>query len=53
MCQVKIGAATAGRKNPMKRIMPAAMEAAEDGRPTIECIQPNINPHAGPNPRRR
>ena len=53
MCQVKIGAATAGRKNPTKRIIPAAMDDVEEGRPTMECIQPNRKPQAGPKPRRR
>ena len=53
MCTVKIGAATAGRKNARKRIIPAAIDAADDGRPTIECIHPNKYPHTGPNPRRR
>src|SRR5258707_68175 len=33
--------------------MPAEIEANELGRPTIECIHPNKNPHCGPNPRRR
>ena len=46
MCTVKIGAATAGRKKLRKRIIPAAIEAADAGRPTIECIHPNrISPH--------
>ncbi len=53
MCQVKIGAPTAGIKNPMKPIIPAAMEDWDDGRPTIECIQPKRNPHLGPRPRRK
>jgi len=34
----KIGAATAGTKNPQKRRSPAAIEAIEAGRPTMECI---------------
>src|SRR4029077_5972962 len=53
MCTVKMGAATAGRKNARKRIIPAAIDAADDGLPTIECIHPNKYPHTGPNPRRR
>src|SRR5208337_1893735 len=52
-CTVKIGAATAGRKKLRKRIIPAAIEAAEAGRPTIECIHPNKNPQTCPNPRRK
>src|ERR1700680_4993378 len=47
------GAATEGIKNPQKRRSPAAIEATDAGRPTIECIQPNRNPQTGPKPRRR
>src|SRR5215472_4184049 len=53
MRHVKIGVATAGIKNPTKRIIPAAIDEADDGRPTMECIQPNKKPQAGPKPRRR
>src|SRR5271169_2020131 len=53
MCTVKSGAATAGKKKLRKRIIPAAIEAAEEGRPTMECIQPNRKPQTGLNPRRR
>src|ERR1700676_2714701 len=53
MCKVKNGAETAGIKNPIKPITPAAIDDADDGRPTIECIQPKRNPHAGPKPRRK
>src|SRR5712691_4080418 len=52
-CNVKIGAATAGIKKLANRAMPAAIDAIEDGRPTMECIQPNMNPHCGPKARRR
>src|SRR5262249_5569366 len=52
-CNVKIGVATAGIRKLRKRAMPAAIDAIDDGRPTIECIQPNANPQTGPNPRRR
>src|SRR5580704_3216180 len=53
MCSVKMGVATTGRRNPRNRTSPAAIEDNDDGRPTIECIQPNRNPHRGPNPRRK
>ena len=53
MCTVNSGAATAGTKKLRKRIIPAAIEASELGRPTIECIHPNRNPYTGPKPRRR
>src|SRR5229473_2754627 len=53
MCNVRIGVATAGKRNPRKRTNPAAIEDAEEGRPTMECIQPKRNPHTGPKPRRR
>src|SRR5713101_179506 len=52
-CNVKIGAATAGIKKLANRAMPAAIDAIEDGRPTMECIQPNMNPHCGPKARRK
>src|SRR5579862_7617833 len=52
-CKVKSGAATAGIRKLKKRAIPAAIEAIDDGRPTIECIHPKINPHCGPNPRRK
>src|SRR5579864_9303180 len=53
MCQVKMGVAITGTRNPRNRTRPAAMDAKEEGRPTIECIQPNRNPQAGPKPRRK
>src|SRR5260221_1015805 len=52
-CNVNNGVATAGIKKLANRAMPAAMEAMDDGRPTIECIQPKVNPQAGPKPRRK
>src|ERR1700687_3718588 len=53
MWSVKIGVATAGKRNPRKRTRPAAMEDAEEGRPTMECIQPKRNSQTGPKARRR
>src|ERR1700746_3727575 len=53
ICKVKIGAATAGIRKLANRAIPAAIDDIEDGLPTMECIQPNINPHCGPKPRRR
>src|ERR1700758_3772561 len=53
MSEVKIAAPAPGMKNPMNRIIPAAIEDWDEGRPTIECIQPKRNPHLGPKPRRR
>src|SRR5215469_9318225 len=50
-CKVNSGAATAGIRKLKNRAIPAAIEAIDDGRPTIECIQPKRNPHCGPNPR--
>src|SRR5256885_9981086 len=50
-CSVKIGAPMLGRRYARKRTPPAAMDAAEAGRPTMECIQPKRNPHVGPKPR--
>ena len=47
MCTVKSGRATTGKKKLRKRTSPAAMEAVEAGRPTIECIQPNVKPQSG------
>src|SRR5581483_6149341 len=52
ICTVNSGAATAGIRKLMNRMIPAAIEDAEAGLPTIECIHPNRNPHTGPNPRR-
>src|SRR5438552_18074034 len=52
-CSVKIGAPMLGRRYARKRTPPAAMDAAEAGRPTMECIQPKRNPHVGPNPRHK
>jgi len=53
MWTVKSGVAIVGKKKLRKRIIPAAMEAAEEGRPTMECIQPKRNPQTGEKPRRR
>src|ERR1700682_4660028 len=53
MCSVKIGVATTGKRNLRKRTNPAAIEDAEEGRPTMEGIQTKRNPHTGPKPRRR
>src|SRR5258708_803124 len=50
---VKVGAAPAGIRKLAKRAIPAAIDDIEDGLPPMECIQPNISPHCGPNPRRR
>src|SRR5882724_8292713 len=52
-CQVNNGAATAGIRKLRNRATPAAMDAIEDGRPTMECIHPNRKPHFGPKPRRK
>src|SRR5580692_1733504 len=53
MCMVKIGAPIAGTRKLRNRTNPAPIDASDDGLPTIECIQPNKNPHSGPNPRRK
>src|SRR5258707_13679344 len=52
-CSVKIGAPMLGNRNARKRTAPAAIDAAEAGRPTMEGIQPKRNPHVGPKPRHR
>src|SRR5690349_9931586 len=52
-CRVKRGVPTAGIRKLRKRAIPAAMEAMEAGRPTIECIHPKMKPQVGPKPRRR
>ena len=52
-CKVKIGAAITGTNTLKNRANPAAIEAAELDSPTVECIQPNRNPHTGPSPRLR
>src|ERR1700742_3725666 len=53
MCKVKIGAPTAGIKNPRNLTSPAPIDDSDEGLPTIECIHPNKKPHTGPNPRRK
>src|ERR1700722_3858198 len=53
ICIVKIGPPIAGTRKLRNLTSPAPIEASDDGLPTIECIQPNKNPHSGPNPRRK
>ena len=40
-------------RDKLRSDLAAAIEAAEAGRPTIECIQPKRKPQPGPKPRRR
>src|ERR1700723_1764215 len=52
-CHENSGNPIAEIKKLENRANPAAMDAAELDSPTVECIQPNRNPHTGPSPFRK